>query len=163
LVFDAMEKFLVVDEEPKPADVIIVLGGGSGRVEYGVNLYHLGYADKILLTMGPGGWETTVSSLGVPKDDILLEEQARSTYENAKYSFEIMQANKFRSAVLVTSPYHTRRASMIFNRLFEGIELTICSVPNDSRNASKWWQDSHRAKAIASEYLKLVWCYLFTR
>jgi len=34
----------------KPADVIIVLGGGTGRVEYGVRLYQLGYANKIVFT-----------------------------------------------------------------------------------------------------------------
>jgi len=172
LIFNIMENFLVVNEEPKPADVIIVLGGGHGeRVDLGVRLYHLGYANKILLTGGSTGCETTEAQLmqgqalssGVPKDDILLEEQARSTYENAKYSFEIMRSKKFRSAILVTSAYHTRRASMIFNRLFEGIELTVCSVPNNLRNTNKWWQDSRRAEAVVYEYLKLVWDYLFAR
>ena len=169
----AMENFLVVNEEPKPADVIIVLGGNSGEIVYhGVRLYQSGYANKILLTGGSPGCEKTTEaqimkrqavSSRVPEDDILLEEQARTTYENAKYSLEIMRAKKFKSAILVTSPYHTRRTSMIFNRLFEDIELTICSVPNDSRNASEWWQDSRRAEVIVYEYLKLVWCYLFAR
>ena len=173
LVLYAMEEFLVVNEEPTPADVIIVLGGGLGeRVEHGVRLYQSGYANKILLTGGSHGFEKTAGvqimkrqalSSGVPEDDILLEEQARSTYENAKYSLEIMRAKKFKSAVIVTSPYHTRRASMIFSRLFEGIELTVCSVPNNWRNAGKWWQDSRRAKAIVYEYIKLVWDYLFAR
>lgn len=172
LIFNIMDNFLVVNEEPKLADVIIILGGGYGeRVDLGVRLYHLGYANKILLTGGSTGCETTEAQLmqgqalssGVPKDDILLEEQARSTYENAKYSFEIMRSKKFRSAILVTSAYHTRRASMIFNRLFEGIELTVCSVPNNLRNTNKWWQDSRRAEAVVYEYLKLVWDYLFAR
>lgn len=172
LIFNIMENFLIVNEEPKPADVIIILGGGHGeRVDLGVRLYHLGYAKNILLTGGYTGYETSEAQLmqrqalssGVPKDDILLEEQARSTYENAKYSFEIIRSRKFKSAILVTSAYHTRRASMIFNRLFEGIELTVCSVPNNLRNTSKWWQNSRRAKAVVYEYLKLVWCYLFSR
>jgi len=172
LVFDAMENFLIVNGEPKPADVIIILGGGPGEVvDVGVRLYQSGYANKIILTGGSTSCETTEAQLmqrqalssGVPKDDILLEEQARSTYENAKYSFEIMRSKKFRSAILVTSAYHTRRASMIFNRLFEGIELTVCSVPNNLRNTNKWWQDSRRAEAVVYEYLKLVWDYLFAR
>lgn len=173
LALDAVENFLVVNEEPKPVDVIIILGGGPAvTVDHGVRLYQSGYANKILLTGGPYSFEKPseaqlmqkqASSSGVPKDDILLEEKARSTYGNAKYSLEIMRARKFKSAILVTSPYHTRRASMIFNRLFEGIDLTICSVPNDSHTAGKWWQDSRRAETIVSEYLKLVWHYLFAR
>jgi len=107
-----MENFLVVNEEPKPADVIIILGIGHGeRVDLGVRLYHSSYANKILLTGGSTSCETTEAQLmqrqalssGVPEDDILLEEQARSTYENAKHSFEIMRSRKFKSAILVTS------------------------------------------------------------
>ena len=168
----AMENFLVVNEEPKTANVIIILGGGSGeRVDYGVRLYHSGYANKIILTGGPLSCGSTGAqimerqalSLGVPKDDILLEEESLSTYENAKYSLVIMQANRFKSAIVVTSPHHTRRTSIIFNGLFKGIDLTICSVPYDSSHHSKWWKDSHRAMTVASEYFKLVGYYLCVR
>ena len=159
----AVEKFLVIDEEPEKVDVIVVLGGGPGRVEYGVSLYQSGFANKILLSVDSCDWKTTVSYLGVPDDDILVEDQSRSTYENAKYSLEIMEAKKFKSAILVTSPYHTRRASMIFDRIFKDIELTICPVPSYPYGACKWWQNSSRVKVIASEYLKLVWNYLFAR
>jgi len=165
-----LENFLIIDEEPKPADVIIVLGGGSGeRVDYGVRLYQSGYATKLLLTGGPCGWETTEAkfmerlalSLGVPKDNILLEEESLSTYENARYTLEIMRAKKFESAILVTSPYHTKRASMIFRRFFIGIDLTTCSVPYNSSDPGNWWLDSRRVRDVASEYLKLGWYYLF--
>ena len=166
-----MEKFLIVNEEPKPVDVIIVLGGGTKeRVGHGVRLYQSGYADKILLT-GGSRWEIAIAeimerqalSLGVTKDDILLEKESLSTYENAKYTLEIMRAEKFKSAILVTSPYHSKRASIIFQRFFKGIDLTTCPVPYDSSKTSKWWKDRYRARDIVSEYLKLVWYYLFTR
>ena len=164
-----IENFLVVDEEPKPADVIFVLVGTSGeRLDYGVQLYHSGYANKILLTGGPIGCGNTYAeimqmkalSLGVPKGQILLEEESLSTYENAKYTLEIMQANTFKSAILVTSPHHTRRASIIFNGFFKEIDLTTCSVPYDSSIPSKWWKDSRIAKSVVSEYLKLIYYYV---
>ena len=107
--------------------------------------------------------ERLALSLGVPKDNILLEEESLSTYENAKYTLEIMRTKKFKSAILVTSPHHTKRASMIFGRFFVGIDLATCSVPYDSGDFSKWWMDSRRAKDVVSEYLKLGWYHLFGR
>ena len=171
LCLNAMEKFLIVDEEPKPADVIIVLAGDSRvRVDHGVKLYQAGYANKILFAGGSRSSQITDAqimerqalSLGVPQDDILLEEKSISTYENAKYSLEIMQAMKFKSAILVTSPYHTRRASIIFGRFFKGIDLTTCSVPYNSSDIGKWWTDSDKFNVVTSEYFKLVWYYLFS-
>ena len=155
--FDAMEDWLVVNEAPKPADVIIVLAGDSRvRVEHGVRLYQAGYANKILFAGGSHSPQITDAqimerqalSLGVPQDDILLEEKSMSTYENAKYSLEIMQANKFKSAILVTSPHHTKRASIIFGRFFKGIDLTTCSVPYNSSDIGKWWTDSDKFNVV---------------
>ena len=161
-----MENFLIVNEEPKPADVIIVLAGDSGaRVEHGVRLYQSGYANKILLSGESGSsqiMERQALSLGVPKDDILLEAKSLSTYQNAKYSLEIMRAKKFKSAILVTSPYHTKRASIIFGQFFKGIDLTTCSVPYNSPDVGKWWTDSDKFTVVTSEYFKLVWYYLFS-
>ena len=159
-----MWNFLIVNEEPKPADVIIVLSGGEDRVEHGVALYQQDYADKILFTgVGSRSMYRQALSLGITEDDILLEERSRTTFENAKYSIEIMRAQGFQSAIIVTSPTHTRRASIIFTQFFEGVDLTICSVPYDSSIAGKWWKDRSTATAVITEYLKLVFHYLLER
>jgi uncharacterized SAM-binding protein YcdF (DUF218 family) len=171
-ILNSMESFLIVNEEPKPVDVIIVLGGGPiERLGHGIRLYHSGYANKILLTGGTQVGGTTEAHmmmqqalfLGIPKEDILIEEESLTTLENAKYSLEIVHANKFKSIILVTSPYHTRRSSMIFKRLLKGIEVITCTFPDDSFNINGCWQDGHRIQNIISAYLKLIWCYLFAR
>jgi uncharacterized SAM-binding protein YcdF (DUF218 family) len=168
----SMESFLIVNEEPKPVDVIIVLGGGpSESVYHGVRLYQSGYASRILFTGGAHAGESTEAQvmmrqalyLGVPKEDILVEEKSLTTYENAKYSLDIIKANDFESVIVVASPYHTRRSSLIFSRLFEGIEFTVCSFSNESYSTSEWWQDRYRTRFILSEYLKIVWFYLFSK
>lgn len=170
----AVEDFLVVNQEPKNADFIIVLGGDpSSRVAQGVRLYQSGYVDKILLTGGTHSYHTADTKaqimkrqalrLGVPEDDILLEEKSLTTEQNAEYSLEIMRAKEFKSAIVVTTPYHTRRSSLLFHRFFTGIELTICASPDGSYGSGKWWRNNYRTKTIVSEYLKLVWCYLFAR
>lgn len=163
VILSSMWNYLVVNEEPKQSDVIIVLSGGNGRVEYGVKLYQSGYADKLLLSGSSPRMLRQAMSLGVPEDHILLENKSRTTFGNAKYSSEIMRSQGFKSAIVVTSPYHTRRAGIIFNQFFQGWDLTICSIPYDSSTSSNWWKDKNTATNVITEYLKLGWYYLFER
>ena len=168
LVYDLLLKklwnFLIVNEEPKTADVIIILSGEIDRVEHGIRLYQQGYADKLFFTGRVAhfmGRQAVFS--GVAEDHILIENKSHTTFGNAKNSLEIMQTQGFKSAIVVTSPYHTRRASIIFGQLFRGLDLTICSVPYDSSTSDNWWKDRYTATAVITEYMKLVWHYLFER
>jgi len=154
--------FLIVSESPKKSDVIIVLSGDSGeRLAYGVKLYQESYADKLLLSGRQSGMEEQALSLGVPEGAILLEDQATTTFENGKYSLKIVKEQGYKSAIVVTSPFHTRRSSIIFAQLFKGIDLTICPVPYDPTMIHNWWKDSNSRQFVISEYLKLGWHYLF--
>jgi len=157
-----MANFLIVNEVPQKSDVIIVISGDSAnRLTYGAKLFQAGYADKVILS-GFGKDEIQwFVSLGIPEGSILLENQARTTFENAKYSFKIVQDQGYKSAILVTSPYHTRRCSMIFNQFFKGINLKICPIPYEPAMTHNWWKDTYSARIIISEYLKMVWYYLF--
>ena len=161
-ILTAIGNFLVVNEEPQKADVIIVLGGSSGdRVAYGAKLYQSGYANKILLSSSERNMPQQAFSLGIPKKSILLEDQSTTTFENARYSIKIVRDQGYKTAIVVTSPYHTRRTSIIFTQFFKGIDLTICSVPYDSAMTNNWWKDSYSTQFVMTEYLKLVWHYLF--
>lgn len=164
LILPNMWNFLVVNEIPKPSDVIIVLSGDTGRVEHGVRLYQLGYADKILFTGGASrNMSRQAISLGVAEDHILVERKSHTTFENARNSWEMMQAQGFKSAIVVTSAYHTKRASIIFAQFFPRPDLTICSVPYDLSTSDNWLKDRNIAMAVIIEYLKLAWHYLFER
>jgi len=160
-ILKSVWNFLVVNEEPKSADVIIVLSSGTDRIEEGVTLYKLGYANKILFS-GDGSPDMAIQaeSLGVPQNYILIENNSQSTIENAKYSAAIMEAQGFKSAIVVTSPYHTRRASILFANFFRGWNLTICSVPFPSSTASNWWKNPYLERAVISEYMKLALHYI---
>ena len=160
-------QFLIVREELKPADVIIVLAGErEERVEYGVWLYQQGYAPQIIMSGGPVVWHVTAAEimkeqavfLGVPAEDILVEERSTTTKENAEFTKDLMVAEGFGSAILVTSPYHSRRASRIFHRVF-GQDMEIISVPvPDSRfGVDEWWTRDKDTRQVVSEYLKMIW------
>lgn len=155
---------MVVNQDPKSADVIIVLSSGSDRVEHGVMLYKSGYSDKIILTGGSSETKRMslqAQDLGVSADDILIEDKSLTTFDNARYSLGIMKAQGFKSAIVVTSPYHTRRSEIIFSHFFRGLDFTMCSIPYDTSIYSNWWKYSQTKKEVISEYLKLLFYYLF--
>ena len=114
-------------DRARPADVIIVLGGGESgttrRTLHAVALYRRGYAPAILCS-GAYGPDESISEggrcaqiarrEGVPPDAIIVEERSRSTEENAIESAAIMRARGWSSAVLVTDDYHLWRATWLF-------------------------------------------------
>jgi uncharacterized SAM-binding protein YcdF (DUF218 family) len=160
----SMWNYLIVDQAPKQADVIIVLSAGTDRVAQGVKLYQLGYAHKVLFT---GASAVTMSeqaqALGLPSDAVLLERQSNTTFGNAKYSLEVMRTQGFKSAIVVTSPEHTRRADVIFTYFFHGLDLTMSSAQYDSSISDNWWKDRETANSVVTEYLKLAWFYVFEK
>ncbi len=161
LLLQTMGNYLVVDQKPVLADVIIVLSGGNGRLEQGVRLYKEGYAPKIILS---GDWhhylEQRAISLGVPSSDLLDDENATTTFGNAYYSAEIMRTNGFKSAIIVTSAYHTRRSSIIFEHFFQDWRTIICASIDDTSTSSSWWDNRQARSFIIREYVKLISLYL---
>jgi len=129
-------------EELRPSEVIIGLGAGparskdgsvnqelKARVEKVVELYNAGFADYIIFTGGEtgGGCEAEVMKeiaieMGVPGDKIFLETKAIDTITNARYSVELMQRQGFKSAILVSNPYHLVRAKWLFSA-YPGLEF----------------------------------------
>jgi uncharacterized SAM-binding protein YcdF (DUF218 family) len=54
-----------------------------------------------------------LTAAGVPESAVVLEEQAHNTIQNVGYSKEIMQQNGWYTAILVTEPYHIKRATLV--------------------------------------------------
>jgi uncharacterized SAM-binding protein YcdF (DUF218 family) len=157
-----MGTYLIKNEVPQKSDIIVVLGGDitGQRVAYGAKLYKLGYADKVLLS-GVGRYmRNQALSHGIPDKAILLENKSMTTFKNAQYSFKIMKNQGYKSAIVVTSQYHTRRAGIIFTHFFKNIHLTICPVTYDPKMTQSWWNDRNSREFIISEYMKLVLYYL---
>jgi uncharacterized SAM-binding protein YcdF (DUF218 family) len=109
------------DTQQSQFDVILVLGnpanpdGSIGPIA--------GVAPRLLMT-GGGVLNRFVEgqvmqqfarSQGVPDTAVFAEGEARNTIQNAYYSYQIMQAHGWTSALVVSSPTHLRRASLIFS------------------------------------------------
>jgi uncharacterized SAM-binding protein YcdF (DUF218 family) len=138
-LLDKAGKLIYEKDDLKPADVIVILAGeDEERVEYGVYLFREEWAkkDRIIMAGGPLVWKYTWASLmkehaeylGIPGKDILLEDKSRTTEEDAKYTKEILKKYGYTSLILVTSPYHSRRASTTFQKVM-GKEIKVISAP----------------------------------
>jgi len=64
---------------------------------------------------------------GVPASGIVLEERATNTYENVKYVDDILRDHHWRRILLVSSPYHMRRATMVWHK--QAPEVTVIPTP----------------------------------
>jgi len=174
LWLEAIAKFLIVRDEISHADVIVILGGGAAdRVWQGVDLYQSGYGKWILATgmkhEMPGlvvTWPELARreaiSQGVPEDAFIVEDRPTSTYEDAIYVKEDMLNRGFKSAIIVSSPHHTRRARMIFRKVFKDhkdISLQFSPVEDGKFQVEKWWTRENELIGVVNEYCKLVFYF----
>jgi len=98
--------------------------------------------------------------LGVPPNEIIIEDKSRDTFENTKYTGDICARAGYKNPILVTSAYHMRRAIMSF----EKADMKVTPFPvgfMSSENDQYTWRDflprSLRDASIAiHEYLGLV-------
>jgi len=115
-----------------PADVAIVLGAGvrneqpSGifraRINHAIDLFERGVVDAIIFTGGVGPGNQLAGSEaarqyaiehGIPSSAIYVETVSRDTHENLVEAKSLMEAQGFKTAVIVSDPLHMYRAMAI--------------------------------------------------
>lgn len=140
------------------ADIIVVIGGdGPPRAARAAELWHAGIASRILVS-GAGDCEAIRDSMvqrGVPDGDITIECSSRSTAQNAAYSAPILAQLQVRSAVLVTSWWHSRRAITCFSETAPDIRWI--SVPARERPIAWMIPYDPEGMAVLKESLKTIW------
>jgi uncharacterized SAM-binding protein YcdF (DUF218 family) len=164
---------IIRQDKMKPADAIVILAGEeTERVEYGVRLFKSGWArrDMIIMSGGPLVWKYSwaglmkdhAESLEVPAGKILIQDKSRSTEEDAIYTKELLKKNHIGSIILVTSPYHSRRASIIFERVLgKDIGIINASVENSWFEISDWWKKRRERATVLNEFSKYIWLWIF--
>lgn len=168
----AIADLLVINDKLVKTDVIVVIDSGNGPAyNHGVKLYKLGYGKKIILVGGiinlPGISTTSsyltmqwvINSMKVPKDDVMIEERPMDIYESAEYIKEDMIKWNIKSAVIVSLPYHTRRTSMTFKKVFDNIDdisLVFSPADDEQFNSYKWWTRENESIVVITECCKMI-------
>lgn len=138
----------------RAADTIIAVSGGntSVRAEEAIRLYKAGWAERIIFsgaaadTSGPSNAEVMkrqAIAAGVPESAVEVESLSQTTKQNAEQVRELLSAGGTQTAdrvILVTSPYHQRRASLEFKVLTgDGTTIVNRPTPNDPDWSVLWW------------------------
>jgi uncharacterized SAM-binding protein YcdF (DUF218 family) len=176
---------LKISQSPQKADAIVVFAGGVGesgkagqgyeeRVQYAVDLYKRGFAKYLIFSSGytyifkePMIMQSLAVSLGVPEAAVILEEKATNTYENVKFTRDILMQKGWRKILLVSSPYHMHRVSLVAQKIAREIKVTYTPILNslfyshpdkDSRGRRIWKQiNLQQIKGIFHEYLGILY------
>jgi uncharacterized SAM-binding protein YcdF (DUF218 family) len=162
--------FLIVADPLQQADALVALGGGGERVVYAAKLFNQGYADWLIATnmeLNVPGIRESYSELvkreaiwqRVPEENILIAPgTAETTYEEALAVRQLVEERGLRSLIVVTDPYHTRRARMAFRDVFRGtgIEIIVRPVNEHWYKPDSWWKSRDGLRETWTEYLKLI-------
>ena len=172
--------WLVKEDVPPHADAMVLLMGSfTDRVLQAADLYNAGKADRLIIVEESMGEyqrleEKGVSiishttqarnsaiALGVPADSItILPGDAESTLTEAIVVRDYLATDPgIDTLLLVSSPTHMRRASMIFRRALRDIEPPVyigCSPSAYSDfNVKKWWRRKEDIQDVLSEFVKI--------
>lgn len=152
--------FLVINENPVKADIIIVLsGGGIERIDKGVQLYKHSYASHFMISNGQEDNLFQAALIkGVPLNSVMLENKARSTLDNAFYTIDIMTKHKLKSAIIVSSNFHMRRVKMNFSKAVGDKQITLryISVDDHQYQPDQWWATKENRRTTIIEYVKIA-------
>jgi uncharacterized SAM-binding protein YcdF (DUF218 family) len=153
---------LVIDDGTPHADLVVMLGGGSGeRPTRAAELYRSNAAPRILVS-GFGdaeGNRLLLMHRGVPSSAIILENKSKNTRENAQFSVALLRAAGARRVIVVTTWYHSRRAIKCFQHYAP--EITFYSCPSYYGYARSDWSRGHLRRRIRVEYLKTLGYWLY--
>lgn len=168
-----LPRILQVEDKVTKADYILPLAGEWHRFLKAAELYKAGLAPSVLLSNAkdrePSRFNAVLDDmgieipprsqlrrrilvhLGVPPD--ALAEFGRGHISTAEEAEALRTFLGQRSVtekpriILVTSPYHTRRAKMIFSDLVPDADF-IVTAPPEGKLVARWWTD--RTSAITS-------------
>lgn len=167
-------RLYIVADSPIKADAIVILGGGVElRTLKAAELYHAGFANRILV-MQPE--RTELNTLGlivdqaeltiqllklknVPDNAIaLMETEVTSTREEADVLAVWAKANDAHSLLVTTDIFHTRRALWILNRKLKevGVDVKMMAVPQKKYSADNWWQAESGVIDFQNEVIKFA-------
>ena len=158
-----MQKAGPTKESPS-ADAIVVLTGGSKRLQAGFDLLDKSMGKKLFISGVYRGVEVQelLNLLEKEKPEyedgtIVLGFEADNTIGNAHETVSWLNEQGYRSFYLVTSNYHLRRALLEFDMTAPHIKAIPYPVTPEGLDMANWWRNKTHRSLIIGEYSK----YLF--
>ncbi len=150
-----------VEDGETRTDAIVVLTGGSERIETGLALLSRGLADRLFVSgvgeqVKPSDILPRASTVPVElRDNITVGTAASDTPGNAVETAVWARTAGVHSIRLVTAAYHMRRSLLEFHTAMPDVAIVPHAVfPANVK--TDWWRWPGTASLIAREYSKYV-------
>jgi uncharacterized SAM-binding protein YcdF (DUF218 family) len=172
-------RYLQHEDPLRQADAIFVLAGTRmERPLEAADLYREQWAPVIALS--PGRTEPAeetirargvplprdadvvadaLSRVGVPRSAIVIPRQSvDNTADEALMLRSLARERHWRTVIVVTSKYHTRRSGFAMRRALEDMDVAIIlrATRYDPADPANWWRRRYDARYALSEWEKLV-------
>ncbi len=164
-----MAESWIIEDTLDKVDALIILGDDNfyaDRVTRGAQLFREGKAPVIVASgrrLRPNAgiaelMEHDLVERGVPREKIVrFSHDGDSTLEEAQSLVRIVKERKWRSVIVVTSNFHTRRARYVFRRVFpQGMEVRVASARDGDFDPEHWWKRRKSIKELTREFAGMV-------
>jgi uncharacterized SAM-binding protein YcdF (DUF218 family) len=181
IIFRNAGKYLLKKDEAVTADAIVILMGSiADRSLQTADLFNKGMIEWVIFVEADMGsyyqklfekgvpivnnteqMRDSLVALGIPPDSIIiLPGKASSTLMEACIVRDYLRRNhNIDTLIVVSSNYHTRRASMIFKSVLKGkehpVNVSVYPSTYSEFDPKKWWRNRKEIKIVISEYVKM--------
>lgn len=148
-------------DDPR-ADGIVVLTGGTARIDGALALLAEGRAERLLISgVNPSVSRDTIASVVGesfrPQLDCCVDiDHARDTVENARSTGRWAAALDLSSLIVVTSGYHMPRSLAELRDAMPDVRLIAYPVANPDLDLEAWWRNPTAFTLLAREYGKYL-------
>jgi DUF218 domain len=168
--------YLVLDN-PERTDAVVVLAGDRNDCRYYRALQVLNHDSPPLLFVDSNTDEVQFGRpLATQQEEFIRRTtgtlidrvrvcpiQGDSTEGETEYVQRCLADHGFKSVLLVTSDFHTRRALSIFRRRLPRYRWSAAAAHDQNRFGEKWWRQREWAKTTLLEWAKLIWWEMVDR
>ena len=169
---------VIIDEPIVKSDAIVVLAGGEpGRAWGAADLYNRKLADYVVVTRdqvkpeetellehgidlveGRDNYIRVLRGFGVPSEKIVrVDEPADDTVSEMQQIRKLCLERKWRSLIIVTANYHTRRARLAARYVLgPEFKFAVAASPHGGLKSREWWRSRSDIRTFLIEFEKLV-------
>lgn len=159
----------VIDEPAATADAVILLSDDNFYADRATRAAELSRQQVAPVIVASGRrlrphasiadlMEHDLIERGVPKEKILrFDHDADDTIAEAELLAKLVEQKHWRSVIIVTSNYHTRRVRYIYGKVFPAqIAVSVASARDGDFDPEHWWEKRKSSKLFTHELVGMV-------